>query len=387
MVKKKILILPTTDHTVDGFFMSYEGIAKEYELYFILDGVNIRKHHDVTWAQCLPVSSVKSFTAWGRAGKLFTFILNGYYLRAKLHEYFTKFKFDVVVVSNDCPMIQDYAIQIARKKGLPVITHQLASGIVPSSTGINMRQKLFRLLLRLISRTKRCQGFGGKSDYVFIMGDVWRSVVSERVNNASIKLVSNGFYYYFRNSFEIRTKNTDPASIRRNVGLASDKPCLVFFSQPFFEIGLFNKEQSLAIYQAVNMLAIKLSNEFQLCFKPHPQEHLYRTFEFNEDVLMLHDLTPDESLLLANMSVSVSSTMSLQSKMLGIPSFFLEECFIPQKYREQSRFFFNSSITELDKWRGGGEDKENTMNDSIYMGEKPHIILRALFEDVFDANS
>lgn len=381
-VKKKLLLLPTTDHTVMGFSRSYEGMVDEYDIYFMVDGINIRNQHHIPWARMVPVACVRKFSSWPSLVKLFYFLVNTYYLRAKLGEAFAQIEFDAVVVSNDCPVLQDYAIQFARKKSIPVITHQLASGIVPNSNKISLSKMFVRKLFDVVCRKGGCFGFGGKSDYVFVMGDLWRTVVSKNVEASNIYTVSNGFYYYFRNDFLERTKSISKNAILRELGLKTEKKYIIFYSQPFYEIGLFGRADTLKIYSTINDLADELGEGWQLLFKPHPQEKLFKESSFNDGVNILLDSTPDECLVISDASLSVSSTMSLQSKLLGIPSYYLDTGLVPKHYREQSSYFFHKSLSEMNP--ADEFDEVVDMGSSIYIGEPPSETMKKLFRNIFD---
>lgn len=380
--RKKILLIPTTDHTVMSFILTYKGLENEFDVFFILDSVHIKREHDLSWAKVLDVSSIKNFSMVPKWLKFLPLSLNSLYYKLKINEIFEIYKFDYVIVSNDRPLLQYRAIIEARKRNITTITHQVASGIISKNNINTWDRRLKSLIIGFFTGQFRRVHYGGQCDYVFIMGLSWRNIVSKRIPESSVRLISNGFYYYFKSDFIKRTAQFDRSCIQNKLLIHSDKKNIVFFSQPFFEISLFNRDQTLAIYGMVNDLSEKLPKDYQVLFKPHPQEVLYREFKFNQSVKIIDAVTPDESLIISDATLSVSSTMSLQSKLLDIPSYSLIPDFMPEDYILSSKYFFHSNIDTINRMDDEIKLIDNELDDIIFRGLSPEESLRIFFNEI-----
>ena len=356
-MKRNILLAPTTDHCVKSFYYSYKGLLGSYNISICLDSPNIKQNH-----------KLEGFK------KLNKIILSNNNLIKKLNNIFRVRKFtniyliniSYLIVSNECGLIQSAFVKKAKKKGIEVISHQVSSGIEKKGKKIKLITQLKKYFLSKIYDTNMCRGYGYYSDRVWLMGDVWSKIT----NNTNTNVVSNGYYYNFKEIYEEFVTETKIEKYN-----STNKQKIVFFGAPFIEFGLTTKKQLCDIYTFVSLMGVELGKTYNIFYKPHPQEFTYLDFKFNDNVSIIDDLNSEETISITNIGVSLSSSMSLQMKLLGKRSVGFWPSWVPNNYKEFSHYFFDDTIINMDEFEKILNNihcfEPKDINDFIYTAEKP----------------
>jgi hypothetical protein len=377
-MKKNILLMPTTDHTTKSFYYSYKDLIADYNFYFILDNKNIKGNYDYKEIKEINFSSLSQYKHLTSLKKPFAFWVNSLYVKYKALEVLEKYKIDCIIVSNDCPMPQSIFIQEAKKRGIKVISHQLASGI----TNPNLKKSLKSKILNFLAGNTSCKKFGSNSDLVWLMGNKWEHIT----DNPNRAIATNGYYYYFD---QIYKDNVDLAKVNF-LKKEHEEIKIVFYSSPFYEINLLSKEDTIKIYKALNKIALNLKDNYKLFFKPHPQEKLYKTIDFDKNIFFLDSLTSEECIEFADIGLSVGSSMSLQTKLLKKKSFGYWPNTLPEHYKENSKVFFDSIFKNADDFiqllLNKKEKEISNIDDYFYISESPVINIGRLIKEALNAN-
>ncbi|WP_201523469.1 hypothetical protein [Aliarcobacter butzleri] len=329
-MKKNILLIPTTDHTVLCFKELYDYINEDYEIFILLDNKFIEKRYEFKKIKVLNFSSYQLLENMNHKNifaKLFQMYLFSKYVIESFEYYHQKYHFDFIVSSNDNAYLGNIIINRAKRYNIKSFVQQIASTIINNKTKEGFIKKIKKKLIDKLMGMKS-KGYCGNADYLLFMGESWISTVNTFQKKYFI--VPNAYYYNLKNTKKI---NNDIEKKKKNV---------VFFSGPFFEIGLFNEENTVKIYQFIDELYLKLGNKYNLFIKSHPQEKLIYKYDFKSKFEYLK-LTPDESLDFCDISLSLSSSMSLQTKILGKLSLGIHPEFCPKEYIDTSIYFFDKT--------------------------------------------
>ncbi|MGP2657653.1 hypothetical protein ACOJTA_11470 [Malaciobacter sp. WC5094] len=330
MSKKNILLIPTTDHTVLCFKELYDYINEDYEVYILLDNKFIEKKYEFKKIKVLNFSSyqlLENIKGKSTFYKLFQMYLFSKYAIESFEYYYQKYHFDFIISSNDNAYLGNIIINRAKKYNIKSFVQQVASTIINNKTKDSFITKIKKKLIDKLMGMQS-KGYCGNADYLLFMGESWISTVN--TFGKKYFIVPNAYYYNLKN-----TKRIDN-------DMEKEKKNIVFFSGPFFEIGLFNKLNTLKIYQFIDELYLKLNGKYNLFIKSHPQEKLIHKYNFKSKFEYLN-LTPDESLDFCDISLSLSSSMSLQSKILGKLSLGIHPEFCPKEYIDTSIYFFDKT--------------------------------------------
>lgn len=354
MNKKNILLIPTTDHTVLCFKELYDHINEDYEVYILLDNKFIEKKYEFHKIKVLNFSSYQLLEDKSHKNifsKLFQMYLFSKYVIESFEYYHQKYHFDFIVSSNDNAYLGNVIINRAKRYNIKSFVQQVASTIINNKTKDSFVTKIKKKLIdKLMGMQSR--GYCGNADYLLFMGESWLNTVN--TFGKKYFIVPNAYYYNLKNTRKI------------NDDIQKEKKNLVFFSGPFFEIGLFNKENTLKIYQFVDELYLKLDGRYNLFIKSHPQEKLINQYDFKSKFEYLK-LTPDESLDFCDISLSLSSSMSLQTKILGKLSLGIHPEFCLKEYIDTSIYFFDKTYSTVQSLSDDLSNAKNIDTDTKYL--------------------
>jgi hypothetical protein len=362
-MKKNILLIPTTDHTVKSFYYSYKDLTNKYNFYFVLDNKNIKNRYNYQEIKQIAFSGLSRYKHLNIFEKIFAFYINSRYIKYKVGEILGKYSIDCVIVSNDCPMPQSIFVKTAKQSGIKVIAHQLASGIINP----NLKPVLKNKILNFIAGNLTCKKFGSNSDSVWLMGNGWKHIT----DNDKVSIATNGYYYYFDQIYK-DCINLEKVKLMQN---RHKEIKIVFYSSPFYEINLLSRDETIKVYEELNIIASILKSNYRLFFKAHPQEKLYQEFGMAKNIILLNELTSEECIEFADIGISVGSSMSLQTKLLKKSSFGYWPSSLPEHYKENSKVFFDSVFTDANDFlnilNSNQYNNKLDINEYFYIKEAP----------------
>ena len=363
-MKPSILLLPTTDHCVKSFYYSYKGLIDSYNISICFDSPNIKQNHKLEGFNKLNKIILPTTNYIRKINNIFR-------IRKLTNQYLKNISY--LIVSNECGLIQSAFIKKAKNKGIEVISHQVASGIENENKKIKLIHQLKVYILSRIYDTNICRGYGYYSDRVWLMGDVWSKIT----NNTNTNIVSNGYYYNFK---EIYKEFVTATKIEKYN--STNKENIVFFGAPFLEFGLTTKKQLNDIYTFVSLMGLELGKTYNIFYKPHPQEFTFLDFKFNDNVTFIDELNSEETISITDVGVSLSSSMSLQTKLIGKRSVGFWPSWVPDNYKEFSHYFFDDTIINMDEFEKILNNKHcfepKDINDFIYTAENPECTISKL---------
>jgi hypothetical protein len=258
------------------------------------------------------------------------------YLKSECKRLIKKIDWHKIIVSNECGLHQSIILKYADENEITTISHQVSSGIVNKDLKRSLFFKLRSWLLNKYYSSRPCKGYGYYSDEVWLMGKAWQTITK----NKTVKVIPNGYYYNFKEIF----------SRKNNRFHINNKTTFIFFGGPLSEINIVTKHNHKEILKNVLDLTIKFKDIFNIYYKPHPQEKLiFEENSFRE--LNILDIHPEEALSMCDIAISVSSSMSLQARLLGIYSIGFHPQYIDQYIKSKSVCFFDDifeNLSEID---------------------------------------
>jgi hypothetical protein len=320
-VKKNILLIPTTDNVIVNWNGVYKFLEnKGHSIYIISDNKFITKQPlkqfikiDAYILRLLQTEGLSLLEIVSL--KLYTNTFAKYILK--------KYKIDVVIVSNDNPIVQNIFVNRAKKVGINTILHQ-AAGIFKKPVKPSTYNKLRIKLRMLLFNESSSNNIGNDVEMCLIQGKKWINYI----DNGNYKIIGNEYYRELREKINTMSQN-DIAKFKDTLQ-AEGKEIIVFFSQPFKELKMSSNENIRKLYGELKNLESSLLNsgKYIFIFKPHPQEFYYKEFNFKRVVEVI-----DLNLLVASSDVCVTifSTMAIQSKValkktIGyLPKYFSDE--------------------------------------------------------------
>jgi hypothetical protein len=292
----KILCAPTTENCYLSYLSFYDKLDAEY----ILLSPNLRSHKD----ECTLYNSDKriknQFLIYPHGIKF----LKTYRLLYKcVEDLLNRRDYDVIVVSNRNGYPQSILCDVAVKKNIPIIFHQVASGTIPNLSFIKRASSLiFSIILHFLFKAPLKKPIDKNISLSILLGKSWASDLL--INN----FVVEGNYKYLMD-------------VNINKNKDGSKQCFIFLGQPFYELKLLDKKQTIALYTLINELEVYLkSNNIDLYYRPHPQEKEYKSFiDFS-----INDIDQFMSIFSKyDGFISLCSTGSLEAKLRGLDSYCL----------------------------------------------------------------
>jgi len=351
-MKNKLLLVPTTDFAANSFYHTYKYLLRHFDIYFLLEGPNITKRDYPEFE----VLRLKSFER-----KEINFVNKVFFpnrLSCEISKLASSKKWHCVIVSNECGLHQSIIVKLFKKANIRVISHQVASGIVNSNLKNGGKTSFKKLILNYLYKKNTCRGYGYYSDEVWLMGKGWSHIT----NNKTQKIVPNGYYWDFKNIIEKAGK------IDHNYR-SKGKINITFFGGPLSEINLMDHVLHTRILKQIEALNQELPKEFTLYYKPHPQEKLYKKV-FDLKLIKLCDLSPEDTLLITDIGISVSSSMSFQTKLLGKLSLGFWPKGLAANISDSSKLFFHQTFSQKDHLLSGITNKtykiENADTDEFF---------------------
>lgn len=339
--KHKVLLLPTTDFTAKSFYETYRLVLDKVDFTIILEGPNIQSEESYPDFITLKMKSYR--VKRNLAGLRFFFPI---LLRVEVSRILRKHEYNSIIVSNECGLHQSIFVKKAQKRGIRCISHQVSSGIVNNDV---LKKKLSlakRIILNLYG-SRQCKGYGYYSDEVWLMGEAWRNILQRD----TFDIMPNGYYQNLVSSFRANSSAfTRWDKSQRNI---------VFFGGPLSEIELTTREQHLHILQSLESFALtnKELENTKFFYKPHPQEALVWSDQKIFQFVNIVDCSPEEALFNTDIGLSVSSSMSLQSRLLGKRSIGFHPYGLSEAITGGSKHFFDKIFKDI---------KELTADDLLH---------------------
>lgn len=324
---RKLCIIPTTNSAYQNLKEIYSSEYKEINFVFL--SPFILKRDECSFYDFSDIAK----KVWGRNKliRLFSLYFRMKKLRKSIKEYIIENKFQYIIVSNDCGLIQALFVEEGNKLGTITVTHQVASGTVNDKVG------LIKVFTRFVKGTvfgfPVNRGYGQTSREVILMGSGWAR---------DLNLKSYNLYCNNKLRVDVSTKQLNLPDY-----LPSNNKW-IFLGQPLLEIGLFTKDELDDFYKKLKLFKDFISDKYDLIlfYKPHPQERYYRQYASWLNVI---EAKPETVLSEYDVFISVMSTMNLQARSLGKASFQFKPNGMSNKYIKQSMYYFDSELIFEDK--------------------------------------
>jgi hypothetical protein len=169
------------------------------------------------------------------------------------------------------------------------------------------------------------------------MGEAWSSII----HSGTFDIMPNGYYRHLVSSFWDKSSAFKPwEKAQRNI---------IFYGGPLSEIELITQKQHLNILESLESFALtnRQLDSTKFFYKPHPQEALVWSNQHIFQFVNIVDCSPEEALFNTDISLSVSSSMSLQSRLLGKRSIGFHPYGLSEAITEGSKYFFDKIFEDI----------------------------------------
>lgn len=355
---KNILLIPTTDNIVTNWTETYEYfVEKGHNVYIINDNKLITKPLSKEFKKLdLYLMRLYQLEKLSFIQKIVLLSFLNIYAKYILKKY----KIDIVIVSNDNPVVQNVFVNIANNMNINTILHQ-AAGIFKRPIKLSLLKKIKNKIMKKIFNFNPTGNIGTNVKKCFLQGTKW----IDYIDNKNHEIIGNQYYYQLINLLE-NICNEDIALFKSKYQIKSKK-IITFFSQPFKELRISSEHNIDKLYKDIEYLSNQIfsSDKFIFIFKPHPQEKYYKNFKIKG--LIIEDEL-NTVLLASDITLTIFSTMAIQSKIVNKLTLGYLPNYISKEQTEQMKEvfdFYSSNINDLLNYINSNHYKENKNFNNI----------------------
>lgn len=338
-----ILLIPTTNTNFNNVKNSYIYCHNNgHKIYVILDNKYITTNAPTEFIEIKSYFLKLQQLRGQRLNILQKVIMLGY-LHIYIKHILKYYSIDVLVVTNDNSVFANVFVNIAKSYKIKTVLHQgnatfkkVGKLFLLEKLSIKLKTRLFK-----ISQNNK-NNMASSVDLCLLQGGYW----IDYFDNKNYKIVGNSYYRQISELAKSVTKK-EIESYKNQITNKQNKQIITFFSQPFYEDNIGNKNNIVHLYQNIRNLQKILEKETNstVIFKPHPQEMYYKNFSFSNI-----NTTTNSNLLIksSDIVICVFSTIAVQSKIIGTKTIGFLPPLLDENILFQMRSIFDDYYTDVD---------------------------------------